>query len=349
MPEPLASEAPMVTVESLHKVFRDFWRRPRVKAVNGVSFEIRRGEVFGLLGPNGSGKSTTIKMLLGLLHPTGGRVSVLGRSPRDVAVKARIGYLPEESHLYPFLSAPETLHFHGRLFNLSRAERAARITQLLDMVGLAHTGRRRVGEFSKGMMRRVGLAAALVNDPDFLILDEPTSGLDPVGCRQMKDLILALARRGKTILLTSHLLSDVEDVCDRIAILYGGKVEALGPIRDLLKVKERVDVRLPELSGERLEEILAFLRAKLGAEPEVAHPSLDLESFFMRVIERARAAGGESSGAGTGRQVASYLAGSPEAAPTAPAPAPAPEAGEPTREQIDARLRGLTGPGRDDA
>ncbi|MFP6907639.1 MAG: ABC transporter ATP-binding protein, partial [Verrucomicrobiota bacterium] len=220
----------VLSVEGLHKVFKDFWGRPRAKAVNGIDFEVKRGEVFGLLGPNGSGKSTTIKMLLGLLHPTRGKIQVLGKPPRDVQSKVRIGYLPEESYLYPYLTARETLDFYGRLFDLSGPERKQRIDQLLEMVGLQHTGRRTIKEFSKGMARRIGLAQALINNPEIVILDEPTSGLDPIGTRQVKDLIQTLAERGKTVFLSSHLLADVEDVCDRIAILYAGQVQAEGSI-----------------------------------------------------------------------------------------------------------------------
>lgn len=204
----------IVRAVGLTKVFRDFWGRPKAKAVNDISFTIEPGEVIGLLGPNGSGKSTTVKMLLGLLYPTGGILNVLGRSPRAVETKREIGYLPEESYLYKYLTAEETLDFFGSLFNLSRADRKKRIDQLLDMVGMAHARRRRVGEYSKGMARRIGLAQAMINDPEFLILDEPTSGLDPLGCKEVKDLILTLKARGKTVLITSHLLSDIEDVCD---------------------------------------------------------------------------------------------------------------------------------------
>ncbi len=226
---------PAIEVKNLVKTFRDFWRRPTVQAIDGIDLLIPRGRIFGLLGPNGSGKSTTIKILLGLLFPTAGTVRVLGDSPRRVATKRHIGYLPEESYLYRYLTAYETLDFYGRLFALDRATRRDRITQLLDMVGLSHAAHRHVGEFSKGMARRVGLAQALINDPKLIILDEPTAGLDPLGCRQVKDIMLALAKRGKTILLTSHLLADVEDVCDDLAILYNGKVRAHGNARELLK------------------------------------------------------------------------------------------------------------------
>ena len=209
----------VVEAVGLTKEFRDFWNRPKAKAVNDIDFEVREGEVLGLLGPNGSGKSTTVKMLLGLLYPTGGRLTVFGRSPRDVDTKKMIGYLPEETYLYKYLTAAETLDFFASLFNLSAEERRLRTEQLLDMVGLAHARNRQVGEFSKGMARRIGLAQAMINDPSFLILDEPTSGLDPIGCKEVKDLIRLLKKRGKTVIVTSHLLGDVEDVCESAADL----------------------------------------------------------------------------------------------------------------------------------
>src|SRR5258706_548282 len=214
----------VVSVRGLTKVFKDFWLRPKARAVDNVDFEVRQGEVFGLLGPNGSGKSTTVKMLLGLLYPSKGHIEVFGHSPRHVATKARIGYLPEESYLYRYLNSRETLDFFGRLFTLPGPQRRDRSEQLLEMVGLTQTRTRAIGEFSKGMQRRIGLAQALINDPDLIILDEPTAGLDPIGCREVKDLILALSRRGKTVILSSHLLADVEDVCDRVVIYYGGRI-----------------------------------------------------------------------------------------------------------------------------
>jgi ABC-2 type transport system ATP-binding protein len=299
----------VVEAENLTKVFRDFWHRPKVTAVREVSFSIRRGEVFGLLGPNGSGKSTTLKMILGLLHPTRGRLTVLGRSPRDVKAKARLGYLPEESYLYPYLTAEETLSFYGKLFDLNGRERRDRMAQLLDMIGLQHARSRLVGEFSKGMARRIGLAQALINDPDLVVLDEPTSGLDPIGCRQVKDLIVTLARRGKTVLLSSHLLADVEDVCDRVAILYNGRVQAMGPIGELLEERSRYRVNLPgDLAPEALQAVLAEVRRVLGAEPSVEHPRRDLEQFFLDVVEKARKEAKESSGVGQAGGVATYLA-----------------------------------------
>ena len=297
----------IVEVKSLHKVFRDFWQRPKVKAVNGLDLDIRRGEIFGLLGPNGSGKSTTIKMLLGLLHPTSGEIAVFGRSPRDVQTKARIGYLPEESYLYNYLTPRETLEFYGRLFDMAGEIRRDRIEQLIEMTGLKHAANRQVGEFSKGMARRVGLAQALINDPELVILDEPTSGLDPVGCRQVKDLMLALAKRGKTIILSSHLLADVEDVCDRIAILYNGTIRAQGRVSQLLEKQDRVRLTMQSLPPDRMKELLMTIRERIGAEPEVDHPSMNLEQFFLEVVEKAHKASSEQSGAIPGEAVAGYL------------------------------------------
>lgn len=349
---------PIIEAVQLTKVFRDFWRRPKVRAVNDVSFTVNQGEVFGLLGPNGSGKSTTLKMLLGLLYPTSGQLRVLGRSPRDVKAKARIGYLPEESYIYPYLTSQETLAFYGMLFDITNTERRNRMEQLLDMIGLRHARGRQVGEFSKGMARRIGLAQALINDPDLVILDEPTSGLDPIGCRQVKDLIQALAKRGKTVLLSSHLLADVEDVCDRVAIFYNGRVQAIGPIKELLEERHHYRLTMPELSADAMERILTTVRAELGREPLVDHPRRDLEQFFLEVIEKARQATAEASGVGPSAGVAQYLTGEARlqqltqpaapvapvepASPSAPAAAPTPE----QKQAADEKLRKLLDPSK---
>ena len=307
-----STEPTVVSASGLVKVFRDFWRRPKVRALDGLDLDVRRGEVFGLLGPNGSGKSTCIKILLGLLHPTAGRAEVLGNAPRNVSIKRKVGYLPEESYLYSYLTPRETLDFYGRLFDLPRAARRERIDQLLQMVGLTHAADRHVGEFSKGMARRVGLAQALINDPQLVILDEPTSGLDPLGCRQVKDLMLALAARKKTVILSSHLLADVEDVCDRIAILYNGRIRARGRVKDLLEKQDRVRVTFPALPPDAMERLLKVLRKKLQAEPDVDHPSMDLEQFFLEVVEQAHRATAGSSGVGRSAGIARYLSESPE-------------------------------------
>ena len=293
----------------LSKTFRDFWRRPRVEAVKSISFEIPAGQVFGLLGPNGSGKSTTIKMILGLLFPTAGSLEVLGASPRATAVKSRIGYLPEESYLYPHLTPLETLTFYARLFRLPGAVARERIAELLEMIGLAHARHRPVGEFSKGMARRIGLAQALLNDPELVILDEPTAGLDPQGTRQVKDLILALAARGKTVLLTSHLLADVEDVCRQVAILFNGRILAHGTLDALLAQKDKTTLTFPTPANpETLRQLLAAARAALGAEPALDHPRQALEPYFLQVIrDAARDAAGPASGAAPAAPLAPFL------------------------------------------
>ncbi len=306
----------VVLVQGLSKVFKDFWGRPKAHAVNNVSFQVRRGEVFGLLGPNGSGKSTTVKLLLGLLNPTRGHIEVFGRSTRHVATKRRIGYLPEESYLYRYMDSAETLDFFGSLFNLPSDQRRQRIEQLLEMVGLDKVRRRTVGEFSKGMQRRIGLAQALINDPDLVILDEPTSGLDPIGCREVKDLIIELARRGKTVILSSHLLADVEDVCDRVVIYYGGKIQAMGTLKELLSTPDQLRITVPVLERETLEKVLATIRADLTKKlPEssalesvtVDSPTQNLESYFLDVVKKARSSAEETSGAVSGGAVADYL------------------------------------------
>lgn len=298
----------VVSVKGLTKIFKDFWGRPKAKAVNDVYFEVRRGEVFGLLGPNGSGKSTTIKLLLGLLYPTKGHIQVFGHSPRHVATKSRIGYLPEESYLYKYLDSAETLNFFGNLFNLNKLERKQRIEQLIEMVGLKNAASRQVGEFSKGMQRRIGLAQALINDPDLVILDEPTSGMDPIGCREIKDLIKALAKRGKTVILSSHLLSDVEDVCDRVVIYYGGRVQALGALQELLTTPEVTRIITPTLPRKTMEQILKIIRQDVDkAKISIDNPTQNLESYFLGVVEKARQDEASTSGVVSGNRMADYL------------------------------------------
>jgi ABC-2 type transport system ATP-binding protein len=322
-PDPPSTRNPksaevVIAVRGLTKVFKDFWGRPKARAVDNVDFEVQKGEVFGLLGPNGSGKSTTVKMLLGLLYPTKGHIEVFGKSPRHVATKARIGYLPEESYLYRYLNSRETLDFFGNLFHLSADERRQRTEQLLEMVGLTQTRTRAVGEFSKGMQRRIGLAQALINDPDLVILDEPTAGLDPIGCREVKDLILALARRGKTVILSSHLLSDVEDVCDRVVIYYGGRIQAMGTLKELLANRDAVRITTPPLPRETMQRVLELIRADVAEDKvRIDNPTQNLESYFLEVVAKAKQAATETSGAQSGGQVAAYLRGGADAAPSA--------------------------------
>jgi ABC-2 type transport system ATP-binding protein len=306
---------PVVQTAGLCKTFKDFWRRPRVEAVKDLNLEIYPGEILGLLGPNGSGKTTTIKMLLGLLYPTRGRISLFGKPPTDVAVKARIGFLPEESYLYRFLVASETLDYYGRLFRLPAHVRHDRTDKLLDMVGLRHEARRPLGEYSKGMARRIGLAQALINDPEFLILDEPTSGLDPIGARQIKDVIRELGRKGKTILLSSHVLADVEDVCDRVVILYGGQQRAAGSVGTLLARTDATQITTPALTDDTIEEIRAVVRRREGKDlTDVSYPRQKLEEFFLQIVHEAQRARVRTSGAMVGGELPSFLTKATESA-----------------------------------
>ena len=279
----------IIETRNLSKDYRDFWGRPKVHALKALDLEVRRGEIFGLLGPNGSGKSTTIKLLLGLLFPTGGYAQVFGKDATDVSKNERIGYLPEESYLYKFLNAEETLDFYGRLFDMPTATRKKRIADLIKMVGLERAKHRQLKEYSKGMTRRVGLAQALINDPELILLDEPTSGLDPIGTREMKDLILDLRKQGKTILMCSHLLADVQDVCDRIAILHQGELKEMGRVDALLAVQDVTQVRASGLSKEAEEEIKAVIAKHQGQVLEMANPTISLEDLFLRIVRDSEA------------------------------------------------------------
>ncbi len=252
-------------------------------------------------------------MILGLLHKTRGRLTVFGRPPTDVTIKKRIGFLPEESYLYRFLNPRETLDYYARLFGLDHRARKRRIDELLDMVGLSHVAHRPLGEFSKGMTRRIGLAQSLINDPDFLILDEPTSGLDPIGTRQVKDLILELGRRGKTILLSSHLLADVEDVCDRMVMLYAGRIRAQGTVDELLCDTQRTVIEAPRLSPETISRIERVIEQSEGKGIDrVEAPRQRLEQYFMDLVEAARQEQILTAGAVHGGETAAFLKGEDE-------------------------------------
>ncbi|HYH63866.1 MAG TPA: ABC transporter ATP-binding protein [Urbifossiella sp.] len=285
------SQTLVVETRSLTKVYRDFWGRKKKTALNALDLTIHKGEIFGLLGPNGSGKTTTIKLLLGLLFPTAGDAFVFGEPAAKVEKNERIGYLPEESYLYRFLNAEETLDFYGRLFDMPATVRRERAAKLIDMVGLSADKKRILKEYSKGMRQRIGLAQALINDPELVILDEPTSGLDPLGTRWMKDLILDLRKQGKTVLMCSHRLDDVQDVCDRIAILYNGDLQELGAVSKLVEDQNRIQVRAtsvresPELRAD-LEEVF---RKHGGTLEAVGHPTTTLEELFLKIVEESKA------------------------------------------------------------
>lgn len=293
----------VIETRNLTKVYRDFWGRQKVRALKALDLEIRRGEIFGLLGPNGSGKTTTTKLLLGLLFPTSGEALVFGKEATDVTKNERIGYLPEETYLYRFLNAEETLDFYGRLFDMPAAVRRQRAAHLIEMVGLGSAKRRQLREYSKGMARRIGLAQALINDPELIILDEPTSGLDPIGTRAIKDLILDLKKQGKTVVMCSHLLADVQDVCDRIGILYQGELKELGRVDSLLTVRDVTEVRATGLSEAAQEEIREVIKRHNGDVQFLGNPTTTLEDLFLNIIAESEARPGRRvrGGAADGR------------------------------------------------
>ena len=279
----------IIETRNLSKVYRDFWGRQKVRALKALDIEVRRGEIFGLLGPNGSGKTTTIKLLLGLLFPTSGEALIFGQDAANVEKNERIGFLPEESYLYRFLTAEETLDFYGRLFNMTPRVRQRRINELIEMVGLGWARKRQLKEYSKGMTRRIGLAQALINDPELIVLDEPTTGLDPIGTREMKNLILQLREQGKTVLMCSHLLADVQDVCDRIAILHQGELKELGRVDSLLKVADVTQIQATGLSDAAKEEIRQVIERHGGQLEQMENPRTTLEELFLGIVQDSEA------------------------------------------------------------
>jgi ABC-2 type transport system ATP-binding protein len=289
MTSPAPAGEAVIEARALSKVYRDFWGRQKVRALKALDLEVYRGEIFGLLGPNGSGKSTTIKLLLGLLFPTDGQALVFGKEATDVSKNERIGYLPEESYLYKFLNAEETLDFYGRLFDMPAEVRKERIESLLKLVGIERARKRQLREYSKGMTRRIGLAQALINDPELILLDEPTSGLDPIGTREMKDMILQLRDQGKTIVMCSHLLADVQDVCDRIAILHQGELKELGRVDSLLTVADVTQVRAKNLSDACKEEVRAVIQRHGGELLQMDNPTTTLEDLFLSIVRDSEA------------------------------------------------------------
>jgi ABC-2 type transport system ATP-binding protein len=293
----------IIETRALTKVYRDFWGRQKVRALKGLDLEVKQGEVLGLLGPNGSGKTTTIKLLLGLLFPTSGQALIFGRDATDVGKNQRLGYLPEESYLYKFLDAEETLNFYARLFDMPADVRRERVARLIDQVGLSWAKRRRLKEYSKGMTRRIGLAQALINDPDLILLDEPTTGLDPIGTREMKDMILRLKEQGKTVLMCSHLLADVQDVCDRIAILHQGELKELGRVDDLLQVADVTQIRARGLNAACQAEIRAVIDRHQGAVLEMGNPTTTLEELFLDIVRDSEARPGRRAAAASPKQI----------------------------------------------
>jgi ABC-2 type transport system ATP-binding protein len=285
-----------VEINQLTKVFRIPMRRERVVAVRDLSLQVQPGEVYGLLGPNGSGKSTTLKIVLGLVTATRGHTKVFGEDSRLVRSRKDVGFLPENPYFYKFLTGAETVRFFGKLSGMGGAVLDARVQELLDLVGLSEAADRRVGGYSKGMLQRIGLAQALVQDPGLLVLDEPTAGVDPVGSREIRDLILQLKARGKTILLCSHLLSQVQEICDRVGILARGRLVREGRVEDLLAVRDRTEMVFEQTSPEKLAA-LQEAAENLGLKViSTGRPQTTLENLFLEAIEP-----GQSADAGSGR------------------------------------------------
>lgn len=224
----------VLKTEGLTKDYRTGFWRTRVRVLHDLNLEIEEGEIFGYLGPNGAGKTTTLKLLMGLIHPTAGRAWILGREISDVAVKAHVGFLPENPYFYDYLTGREFLHFYGQLFGIPYRERRRRIEELLETMGLGETGGLQLRKYSKGMLQRIGLAQALINDPKLVVLDEPMSGLDPAGRKEVRDLILTLKAKGKTVFFSTHIIPDVEMICDRIGIIVAGRLIRVGPLEELL-------------------------------------------------------------------------------------------------------------------
>ena len=280
MPDPKPADPPAVEVEHLTKVFTSGFRGTPVTAVKDLSFQVAHGEVYGLIGPNGCGKSTTMKIMLGLLKATHGHARIFGRDSREVASRQDVGFLPENPYFYKHLTGRETMHFYGRLCGLSGTALRDRAEAVLNLAGLSHAAERRVGGYSKGMLQRVGLAQALIHEPRLLILDEPTAGVDPVGSRRIRDLILELKQQGITIVVTSHLLEQIQEVCDRVGIMSNGRMVKEGALRDLISVENQTEIVLEDADPALLEEVRRLVqgRAKLVS---LGRPNTTLEKLFL--------------------------------------------------------------------
>jgi ABC-2 type transport system ATP-binding protein len=303
----------VLKTEALCKRFKvGFWGRP-VTAVERLDLEVCKGEIFGFLGPNGAGKTTTLKMLMGLIYPTSGKAWILGRKVGDVAMKHQVGFLPESPYFYDYLTAEEFLRFYGQLFGLGRQLLSERITQLLKTVGMSDARSLQLRKFSKGMLQRIGIAQALINDPQLVILDEPMSGLDPIGRKEIRDLILRLKEQGKTVFFSSHILHDAEVLCDRVGILLKGRLVALGKVSELIgadstqsielvvegldqggaeqvrKIAESVISQGERLlavlqSQDQVNQVLELIRAQKGALISVTPQKTSLEDLFIKEV-----------------------------------------------------------------
>jgi len=276
---------PAVTISNLTKLYPVPMRRQKVVAVKDLNLEVPEGQVYGLLGPNGSGKSTTLKILLGLVTPTHGSSKIFGEDSRDYRSHREVGFLPENPYFYKYLTAVETLRFYGKICGLGGKKLESRIDELLELVSMKDARNRRVGGYSKGMLQRIGLAQALIQDPRLLVLDEPTAGVDPLGSRQIRDLILELKSRGKTVLLTSHLLEQVQEVCDRVGIMARGVMMREGSLADLVTIEGQTEYLVENAPPELAAKISQLVEASGAKFLEARKPQLTLERVFLEAAE----------------------------------------------------------------
>ena len=272
-----------ISIQNLTKVYPIPFRRERIIAVRNLSLDVEPGQVYGLLGPNGSGKSTTMKIVLGLVSPSAGSTRIFGRDSREVESREEVGFLPENPYFYKFLTGQETLHFYGKICGIQGAKLRERTSELLNLVGLEHARDRRLAGYSKGMLQRIGLAQALVQQPRLLVLDEPTAGVDPAGSREIRDLILDFKKRGITVLLCSHLLSQVQEICDRIGILHKGVLVREGRLDELISIENQTEIILENVNPEVLAQIHALLAASGARVLAERKPQTTLENFFLEV------------------------------------------------------------------
>ena len=292
----VASAVPAIELRGLIKDFSVGLRGVKLRAVDDLSLRVPAGQVFGLLGPNGSGKSTTIKIILGLLEPTAGGCRVFGVPSAQVEARVDVGYLPESPYFYRHLSGRELVRFYARMCGLGGAKLAPRVAEVIDWVGLTEAADRLVGTYSKGMLQRIGLAQALVHDPRLVILDEPTSGVDPVGAAAISELILQLKAQGKTVLITSHLLTQIEEICDRVAILDRGRLILEGAVCDLVGRAERQALIVEKLSPSELQELRGWLGLRGRTLEAVTAPRARLDQIFLERVGRGEAKNPEGGG-----------------------------------------------------
>lgn len=284
-----ATHTPAVTVENLTKVFKAGLGKKAFVAVRDLSLQVQPGEVYGLIGPNGSGKSTTMKAILGLLAPTQGKTTIFGRSSTEVASRQEVGFLPENPYFYKHLNGLETLHFYGRLCSMGGRDLKERAREMLALTGLEDAADRRVSGYSKGMLQRLGLAQALLHRPRLIVLDEPTAGVDPAGSRKIRDLVLGFKKQGITVLVTSHLLEQMQEVCDRVGIMAHGKMMREGRVEDLIAVENQTELVLEDASPELLAQIASLVERNGAARLlSSGHPRTTLERLFLEATEEVR-------------------------------------------------------------